>query len=30
MIEFQELTTNDGTDIFEMVQEIVKGRKWFY
>lgn len=29
MIEFRELTTHDGTDVFEMVQEIGKGENGF-
>ncbi|PES74603.1 GNAT family N-acetyltransferase [Bacillus cereus] len=29
MIELRELTTNDGTDVFEMIQEIGKGQNGF-
>ena len=29
VIEFRKLTTNDGKDIFEMVQEIGKGENSF-
>lgn len=29
MIELRELTTNDSTDVFEMIQEMGKGENGF-